>query len=747
MPSPLAKLVSHRPRLVLAIWLAAVLAALPFAARVGEVLHAQPNVPPSSVPEQVRRILAKDFQQSNDYNVVLVSSSSSSRLGEPEFDRVYARAVSAIEGIPGVTGVRDYRRSRGLQLIGDDGRYLVSLIGIRAASAQEAKQIAEDIKLATEHARGLNFSLAGGPASLAELEDISERDTRRAEIYGLPLSLVVLVFAFGALVASGLPLLVALVSITLSFAALYGLGQFMAFAVFAQSIVTMLGLATGIDYALLMVNRFREELRNGHSPRQAAEMTASTSGRAVTFSGVTVLIALTALLVPPLAFIRSLGVATMVVLALSILVSTTALPALLALLGHRVNSIRVTRREPGLRSRSFWRRRALLILRHPWAWAVAGAFALLLLSVPAIQMEVADPGARGLSPRTDARKVVAALEGVGLEGMLKPLEVLVDFGETTGFYNPSSQRRLSRLGRLLQEIPEVGEVYSAMTVDAMPTLMLYQYYATPQVALSSELRDLVTATVSEDGRYALVSVFPLGNLPPHAVSELRASVGQAIETAGVNALVGGASIFEAEWTRLLYRSFPLAVALVYLGILVVLGLAFRSLLIPLKSIALNTLTVASAYGVITLIFQEGWLAGLFGVPGGLGYVDSSAPLFIFAIVFGLSMDYEVFLVARIYEEHRQGLSDRDAVVSALSSTGGVITSAAAVMIVVFSSFIFSEVVLIKTLGLGLALAVLLDATLVRLALVPAMMFLAGRWNWWLPAPMARFADRVGLSHD
>jgi RND superfamily putative drug exporter len=746
MPSRLARLVSHRPRLILIIWLVTVLAAIPFAARVGEVLIAQPSVPETSVPEQVRRILADDFRQGNAFSVILVSSSNNSRLGDPPFDRAYARAVSAIEGIPGVIGVRDYRRSRGLPLVGEDGRYLVSLININADSDKEAQLVTEEIQVALEQESGMSFSLAGGPASVLELERISERDTRRAELFGLPLSLMVLVFAFGALVASGLPLLVALVSITLSFAALYGLGQFMQFAVFAQSIVTMLGLATGIDYALLMVNRFREELRNGLDPMEAAEVTALTSGKAVTFSGVTVLIALSALLVPPLAFIRSLGVGTIVVLAVSILVSTTALPALLALLGHRVNAIRVTRREPGLRSRSFWRRRALLILRHPWAWALAGAGALAVLSIPALGMEVADPGPRGLSPATDARKVVAALEGVGLEGLLEPIEVLVDFGDR-GFYNPSSQRRVSQLSRRLQQIPEVGAVNSAMTVENVPTLMLYQYYATREVALRGELRDLVTATVSDSGRYALISVFPLGNLPPHQVSELRAKVNAAIDAVGVQALVGGASIFEAEWTRLLYRSFPLAVALVYLGILVVLGLAFRSLLIPLKSILLNTLTVATAYGVITLIFQEGWLAGLFGVPGGLGYVDSSAPLFIFAIVFGLSMDYEVFLVARIYEAHRRGLSDRDAVVAAISATGGVITSAAAVMLVVFSSFIFSEVVLIKTLGLGLALAVLLDATLVRLALVPAMMFLAGRWNWWLPRPMARLADRVGLSHD
>ncbi|HEX7003386.1 MAG TPA: MMPL family transporter [Trueperaceae bacterium] len=746
MPSRLAKLVSHRPRLVLAIWLVITLAALPFATRVNEVLDAQPQVPESSEPQQVSRILNQEFSQLDDFSVVLVSRSDEYRLGDPQFDQAYFRAIDTLQGIPGVTGVRDYRRSRGLDLVGDDGHYIISVIGIKSESDAEAKEIAAAMRTALEHVGGLEFNLAGGPASIQELEDISERDTRRAELYGLPLTLIVLVVAFGALVASGLPLLVALLSITLSFAVIYGIGQLMDFAVYTQSIVTMLGLATGIDYALLMVNRFREELRNGVEPKRAAEITSLTSGKAVVFSGATVLIALTALLVPPLAFIRSLGVGTIVVLIVSILVSTTALPSLLALLGERVNYLRITRRVPGLRSRSFWRKRAQLILRHPWAWAITGALALILLSIPALQMEVADPGARGLSPATDSRQVVSALEGVGLDGMLEPIEVLLDFGEE-GFFNPSSQRQLSSLARELEDLPTVGAVYSAMSVESLPTLLLYQYYATQELALNSELRELVLATVSETGRYARLTVFPLGNLVPHEVASLRANLRQAIEEVDVRALVGGPAIFEAEWTRLLYQSFPLAIALVYLGILLVLGLAFRSLLIPLKSILLNTLTVATAYGVITLIFQDGWFAGLFGVPGGIGYVDASAPLFIFAIVFGLSMDYEVFLVARIYEAHQQGLSDWDAVVDALSATGGVITSAAAVMIVVFSSFIFSDVVLIKTLGIGLSVAILLDATLVRLALVPAMMFLAGRLNWWLPRPMARLADRVGLSHD
>ena len=747
MHARLAKLLSTRPRLILSIWAALVVLAVPYALRVGEVLDAQPSIPAESVPSQVQRLLDSEFNRGDGQNVILLTRSEEHRVGEPGFDLPYQRAVDALQGISGVGTVVDHRNSGSYDLVGEDGHMTVSLITISSEDRRHNQQLAAAMRTAVKQAPELNFWLAGGPATGQELEAISVSDATRAEVYGLPLSLLVLAVAFGALMASALPLLMAVVSIILSFALLFLLGQFMSFAVFAQTVVTMLGLATGIDYALLMVNRFREELRNGLSPERAAYVTSRTAGKAVTFSGLTVLIALASLLIPPLPFIRSIGVSTMLVLVISVLVNTTVLPALLALLGERVNLGKITRRKPGMRSRTFWRRRAQTVLARPWAWATGGVLVLLLLSAPATGMQVADPGARGLNASTDSRQVVEALEGLGLEGLIKPVELIVDFGDE-GFYNVSNQRRLSQFTRTAQELPSVGEAVSAMSSSTgVPPLFLYQYYATQESALNSELGELVSATVSESGRYALVTLLPLGNLVPGQVAELRSEIADVARDLGVTVLAGGTLLFEAEWANYLYDSFPLAVGLVYLGILIVLGLAFRSILIPLKSILLNTLTVTAAYGIITLIFQAGVLGSLFGVPGGLGYIDTSAPLFLFAIVFGLSMDYEVFLVARIHEAHRDGLSDADAVKAAITSTGSVITSAAAVMIVVFSSFIFSNVVLIKTLGLGLALAVLLDATLVRLALVPAMMFIAGRWNWWLPRPVARRARRAGAGHD
>ena len=591
---------------------------------------------------------------------------------------------------------------------------------------------------------GVEVTLAGGPATFEELQRVSADDTRRAELFGLPLSLLVLLVAFGAVVASFLPILVAGASVVIALAVLTLLGTWIEFAVFTQSIVTIIGLATGIDYALLFVNRYREELRAGHDARSAAERATLTAGRAVAFSGSTVLIALSALLVPPLAFIRSLGVGLIVILVVAVLVSTTALPAALALLGNHVNLLAITRREPGTRSRRFWRMRAEQVMKRPLRWAIVGVAALALLSLPAFRMQVADPGALGLSTHTDARQTVTALDRLGMEGLLDPLEIVIDFGDV-GFFRPDHVRDVAAFVRDVEDEPEVDVTLSPFSAS-VPRLFLFQYYASSETARNSDVADLVASTVGEGDRHVLVRVYPRSSLTPAESTDLRTRIETAAGERGLDVLVGGNDVFEAEWASVLYDSFPLAIALVCLATLLLLGLAFRSLLIPLKAIALNALTVGAAFGVITLIFQMGYGAELLGLSGGLGFIDTSAPLFIFAVTFGLSMDYEVFLVARIFEAHNRGLDDREAVREALSATGGVITSAALIMVVVFSTFIFSEVVLIKTLGVGLAVAVLLDATLVRVALVPAVMALAGRGNWWLPGPLRRFAEWIGIDH-
>ena len=743
----LGRFVSRYPRWILLFWVVVTLFSAPFANRIGEVLTGRPGNIPGSSSEAVRQRLISDFNLSNQEAFVLVARSDHARVGQAAFDQPYARILASLAALPQVRSIDDHRNLSSFPLVAEDGRFAVAIIQLEELDRLAAQQAANSIRSLLAQEPAFAFDLAGGAATSSEIEAISARDAQRAEILGLPLSLVVLVIAFGAIVAAALPLIDAVASIVVSFAVLFALGQVIPFAVFTRSIVTMLGLAIGVDHALLMVSRFREELKKQPSAREAAAVTTATAGKAIGFSVLTTVTALSALLVPPLNFIRSIGIGTITVLIVGAIVSLTALPASLALLGHRVNWLRL-RRDPGERSRIFWRRRAEQVMLHPWRWALGGTLLIVLLSVPALRMQVAAADVRGLSESTEARQVEMALEELGLAGLLNSYDIVLDFAERSGgFFHPSSVREVSRLSRAVAELDGASRVHSAMTVSGIPPLLLYQYYATAETARASDLADLVATTVSENGRYALLRVFPEQGISPAQGETLRQAIQQQAQALGVAVLIGGNYRGQAEWASALYADFPLTIGLVYLATFLLLGLAFRSIVVPIKSILLNSITVAASFGVLTLVFQHGIGAQLVGLESSIGFIDSNVPMFIFAILFGLSMDYEVFLVTRLFEAHERGLSDRDAVIEAISATGSVISSAAAIMVVVFSLFIFSEITLIKNLGLGLSVAVVLDAVLVRLALVPAFMLLAGKWNWWLPRPMARLAKHLNLGHE
>lgn len=745
-------LTSRYPRRVLVFWALLIAACFPFAGRVGEVLTTDAGVAPGSQAQEIRRTLLREFAGNNNHQLLIVADADESAPpGVREAHRArFEAALAEIAAQPFVENVLDSTSQGPLPIpeLGEDNASSAALVILNARNKAQVETITTWVRetLPDFEADGLELFVTGSVAVEQEINAISSQDTRRAELFGLPLSLVVLGVAFGALVAASLPLIVALISITLSLAALFLMGQFLTFATFSQIVVTMLGLATGIDYALLMVNRFREELARLGDPVSAAQRTVETAGKAVTFSGLTVLVALAALLVPPLEFVQSIGVASITVMFFSVLASLTALPAALTLLGTRVNAVRLTRLVPGERSRQFWQSRAEAVTKRPLFWTLAGIAALVLLALPALQMQVSFAGVRGLTQETDTRRAQGVLETLGLDSLLRSFDVLIDFGER-GFYHPSSVRAVSELSRQVEGLPLVSQMLTPTTTGGLPPLLLSGYYATQETAEVSPLADLAHATVSLNGRYALLRMFPESGVSPAQAQALETRLQRLVQRSGLNATVGGSFVIEREWAAVLYRSFPWAVGLVYLATFILLGLAFRSVLIPLKSILLNTLTVGAAFGVITAVFQLGWGAPLVGLPEGLGFVETSVPIFIFAIVFGLSMDYEVFLVSRVVENHEQGMSDREAVVHAVAATGGVITSAALIMGVVFAVFLFSHVVLIKTLSLGLTVAVLLDATLVRLVLVPSVMLLAGRWNWWLPRPVARLARRLDLGHD
>ncbi len=737
----LGRLVSRHPWAVLLAWLLAAALSLPFAARAPAALTADPaGGLTDSEATRVTEVLRDRFGE-RDTNTVVLVTRSQPPLGTPQGDATYQRFLDGLEDVPGVTRVTPAQGGGPYRTRSADGTLALTLAQIPLLDgASDTLRRVRAYTARTESA-ALDIRVTGGQAIGDDFTHFAESDTKRSELVALPLIGALLLVVFGALVATGLPLAVGMLSISVAMAALYGLTHVMAVSTFAQSVITMLGLGAGIDYALLMVNRFREELNRTPDPRRAAERTVQTAGRSVAFSGLTVAIAMAGLILPPIAFVRSIGIGGVLAVLLTVLASLTALPALLALLGDRVNHPRFTRlnwAQSGAASGA-WTAFARRVTARPWLAVLSSTAFLLLLASPALNIRTGYAGAWGLTPGVESRDTLKDVEALGAGGLLSQFEVILDLKGQR--YTPENRAKFQALVTDLRALPGVKGVLSPFLTPS--DLAGTNGGSTDQLAALSAL---TTRSFSRDRTLLRVTVIPGRTLPAREIPAFERQIRDTVQASGYAYLLGGAPVGGEEFSRAITDSLPTVVLAVFAGTFLLLMVAFRSLLIPLKSILMNALTVGAAIGLVTLIVQEGVLAAPLGIPGDVGVLDASLPVLLFAVMFGLSMDYEIFLLSRVQEEYLAGHPNDEAVVLAVGHTARIITSAAIIMFIVFSAFIFGRVVASKSIGLGLAIAVALDATLVRLVLVPAFLKLAGKWNWWLPAWLDKRLPHIRLEH-
>jgi len=570
----------------------------------------------------------------------------------------------------------------------------------------------------------------------ADIRELSARDSRRVELRVLPIALLILVLAFGALVAALLPILIGVLAIAVSLALIGLLARVTPMSVFVLNLTTMIGLGVGIDYSLLMVTRFREELNHGLRPREAAERTVVTAGNAVITSGLTVVVGLAALLLTPLVDTRSIGLGGIVVVAVAVLLSVTLLPALLATMGRDIDRPRwLARRLTWYHAPQIWEGWARALIRHPWRALMLGGTAIALLAWPLARLSVGLPARHWWPAATEAGAAVDQLTGMGRSGYLFPVRLVMEAPDAGLMTSAARLRGLRTLADSLRTDPRVGDVRSLLDLSPGSGIL----------TLSVLLSDLDSARVqypaldgylSPDARFTLLDVIPADTVSlPTAmglVESARALVtsGSVRQLRDSRILVGGYTAAAVDFQRDLLQRFPLLVVLVLAVTGVMLALAFRSVLVPLKAIVMNSLSVLATFGVIVLVFQQGFGSRLFGLAEPTGAIYVAVPVLVFAVVFGLSMDYEVFLLSRIKEAFDRTGRNTEATTEGLGATATVITSAALIMITVFGAFAFAGVLVMQLLGFGLAVAVLLDATVVRMVLVPAFMHLAGRFNWW-----------------
>ena len=548
--------------------------------------------------------------------------------------------------------------------------------------------------------------------------------------------------AFGSLIAALIPLAVGQLAIATTLAITGFLAHRWHLSILVQNLATMLGLGLGIDYGLLMVSRFREAISTGLPSSDAAVIAARQAGHTLIISASTVGIGFLALLTVPVSEIRSIGIAGFLVAGLSVLLTNTLVPAVLALLGRRIDLCRMpfapkldaSRAEcTGVR----WRKWGRIIVAHPWTALILAGIPLLFLAIQVRHLDTSVPQGDWLPQSAESVQGLHALERMHRGGIVESLRLIVELPTDSISQTDAGWSAIDNLTRRLASDPRSDRVISITTIAESNRASLPE--------LSRETRRTL---LSSDGRAALIQVLPKDSVTLREqvdwVRELRKTGAPTLTgIPGATLLVGGIPALNADYETIVRNRFPAVMGLVVGGTFIALLFGFRSIFVAVKAIALNLFSVAAAFGALVLVFQQGYGVRLLGVPAGTGSIFPLVPIVTFAIVFGLSMDYEVFLVARVLEARQNGMSELEAIPEGMARTAGLITSAAAIMIVVFAAFTFGGFLVVKMIGFTLAVAVLIDATIVRIIIGPALLRLAGDWNWW-PGNLDRSKPRHTL---
>jgi RND superfamily putative drug exporter len=712
------------------------LALLPFSYKVERHLETAVHIK-GGESEQVDRELAQRFQSPYAHRLVLVIS------GIPDADSAKGAdalgfLTSSLRSVPGVSGALSSLDWPDPLFTGKNGGALI-IVGLDPHD-ESVEALVPKLRAKADWMEGqlraqypnIKLEITGEAPLNFDLRKVSADDVTHAEERAMPVTLVLLLLAFGSLVAALLPLGVGLLSISMTLGAAALLAHYLQLSILVQNLATMLGLGLGIDYALLMVSRFREALAEGYEPGPAADIAARQAGRTLVISATTVAIGFSALLIVPISELRSIGIAGLLVTALSVMLCTFILPWALGLLGHRIDAARVRLPDRRFETRDLcaaserWVRWGSIVTRWPWTALLVAGIPLLILAFQARRISPGIPDHHSLPAAAESVQALHTLQGMGRSGIVQGLRVILQLPPQSTALSPTGWLAVSRLTKRFQSDPRAEEVLSLPTLTGM---------SDTGDAVNDLPEPIRKSFLRNDGQATLIELLPTASLSPNKqvqwVRDVRSSDVAAITgVPGAVLRVGGAPALEADYDLVVRERLPRVVLGVVLGSLLALLIGLRSLFAAVKAILLNLLSVGASFGALVVVFQDGHGSKLFGLEGPTGSVYPIVPILSFAIVFGLSMDYEVFLVARVLEERRRGLGERSAVIEGLARTAGLITSAAAIMIAVFTAFTLGSFLVVQMLGFTLAGAVLIDATVVRMVVGPALLQLAGDWNWW-----------------
>jgi len=739
--SPARAIVRFR-YLIIAFWIAVAAFASPRASRVHDVLDVEGRSVLETESRRASEWLRQEFPQPFTHFFAVTVEGPIPIDSAPYRAAINALAAAAAAE-PYVARVFSPLNSSITQFVSDDRRAAFLVAAVDMTSADSSTDLTPAFRGAVHRAaerlpnrRDYRVNVTGAPALDFDGRTVSKEDADWGEARALPLAAIVLVVAFGALVAAALPIIVGVLAITCGLALVHVAAAFLPMSVFVLNIVTMIGLGVGIDYSLLVVTRFREELNRGLRRRDAATRTIQTAGRAVVTSGLTVVVGFASLFVAPVMETRSVAIGGVIVVSVAVLLSVTLLPAVLAILGRAIDEPRgLARRLAWYHAPAGWERWARWLGNHPWQALLIGLATAAVIMWPLGGIRIGLPRAGWFPSGTESAAGVETLNRVGAAGVLQPITLVVRAPEGEKVVGTRYLRGLKRLADSVAADPRVADVRSVITLEPGISMLQYSLLYSDVDRARQRYPELLDTFLSRDARTTRMTVLLSDTTSITGSMDVVRGI-RGIRDAGVRGLdsvevlLQGFQAASVDLQDELLRRFPLLVALVLVITAIAMFVAFQSVLVPLKAVVMNCLSVAGAFGLIVLVFQHGFGSGLFGLTGPTEAIFVLVPVLVFAVVFGLSMDYEVFLLARIKEAFDRSGRNSQATMEGLSATASVITSAAAIMIIVFGTFAFSRVLAVQLFGFGLAAAVFLDATLVRMVLVPSFMHIAGRWNWW-----------------
>lgn len=726
----------HRFRwLILAIWLVIVVSSVFFMVQTISLLGSGDNNTSGSQSVQVASLLKNQFHQ-NSSQVLVALQSPSMSVSASSYQQQITALETKLHTLPAVQSVV-------LSPTGANGKTTFLLVTSHANVSLPVSDLRQLLAKSTGPARTY---LTGGPAIDDEIVNTSLENVEHADLLAMPIALLILVVVFGTLVAACLPLILAMVSIPLTFALLYPVALHNSTSTYVLSVASIVGLGIAIDYSLFILRRFREELGLGRSVSEAIGWTLATAGEAILFSGLIVMIGFIGLLLIGINMTTSIGVGGALLVISTVLAALTFLPALLCVLGSRINALRVPYlwratmtadpARPG-KQELFWRAIAQRVMKRPVLTILLVGIILVVLGWPISFMRVGSTGVESLPSSSEARQGLSVLAAQYPSFNNQTIDLVVETTDHSSLLTAENLQHLIGLTNWLRVQPHVTGVTSLVQLPAdegTPVLSsseLIELYTSGAYRQNPALAQFVAQYSATGMTYVAVSsnVANDSSASYAQINSLRAHASSVVP--GFKVLVGGSQASDLDFDNLLFGHFPGTILFVLLTTLVLLTIMFRSLLLPLKAVIMNIVSISASYGIMVFIFQWGHLSGLLGFTSE-GYVNDVIPIILFCVLFGLSMDYEVFLLSRIREEWLNLKDNRQAVVCGLEKTGSVITNAALLFIVVTVAFTFTSELETKEMGIGMTTAILVDATIIRSLLVPATMRLLGRWNWWFP---------------